>query len=49
MGLNLQFLPHPHPLGRRGNVPDDRLAAFGDVDMLDCHLLLAGASVSLLL
>jgi hypothetical protein len=45
-GLIPPIFPRPYPLGRRIDVADDRLAAFGDVDMLDGHLLLAAASVS---
>ena len=43
MGLNLRFFARPYPLGRGVDVADDRLAALGDVDMLDGHLLLAAA------
>jgi hypothetical protein len=42
-GVILRFFPRSYPLGRRIDVADDRLAAFGDVDMLDGHLLLAGS------
>jgi len=35
MGLFLQFFVHPHPRGRGADVPDDGLAALGDVDILD--------------
>src|SRR5271156_1670076 len=41
MGLNLRFFARPYPLGRGVDVPDDRLAALGDVDVLNGHLLLA--------
>src|ERR1700733_13433823 len=47
MGLILRFFAHPHPLGRSADVADDCLAALADVDVLNCHLLLATASVSL--
>jgi hypothetical protein len=42
MGLNLRFFASPYPL-RGVHVADDRLAALGDVDMLNRHLLLAAA------
>ena len=45
MGLFSIFSAHP-PLGW-GDVADDRLPTLGDVDMLNRHLLLAAASVSL--
>src|SRR5271157_4951897 len=38
MGLNLRFFAHPHPLEGRVDVPDDGLAALGDVDMLVCRM-----------
>jgi len=41
MGLNLRFFCAPYPLGRGVDIPDDRLAALGDVDVLNGHLLLA--------
>jgi hypothetical protein len=47
MGLNLRFFPRLYPLGWSVDVPDDRLPTVGDVDVLNCHLLLAAASVSL--
>ena len=34
-------IPRPYPLRRGIDVADDRLAAFGDVDVLHGHLLLA--------
>jgi hypothetical protein len=37
----------PHPLGRGVDVADDRLAALGDMNVLDGHLLLASRAVSL--
>ena len=46
MGLFSIFSAHPSPLGW-GDVADDRLPTLGDVDMLNRHLLLAAASVSL--
>jgi hypothetical protein len=47
MGLNLRFFAQPYPLGWGVDVADDRLPAFGDMDVLNRHLLLAAASVSL--
>src|SRR5208283_383434 len=47
MGLNLRFFARPHPLGGGVDIADDRLAALGDVDMLDGHFLLALRSVFL--
>ena len=47
MGLNLRFFAHPYPLGRSADVANDCLAALGDVHVLNGHLLLATASVSL--
>ena len=47
MGLFSIFSAHPSPLGWGADVPDDRLAALGDMDMLNRHLLLAAASVAL--
>ena len=47
MGLSSNFFGRPHPLGRSVDVADDRLPALGDVDVLNGHLLLAAASVSL--
>jgi hypothetical protein len=41
MRLNLRFFPRPYPLRRGIDVSDNRLAALGDVDMLNGHLLLA--------
>jgi hypothetical protein len=35
------FSAHPSPLGRGVDVADDRLAALGDVNVLNGHLLLA--------
>jgi len=43
MGLFSGFFVRPHPLRRGVDVPDDRLPAFCDMDMLDRHLLLAAA------
>jgi hypothetical protein len=45
--LNLRFFARPHPLGWSVDVADDRLAALGDVDVLDRHLLLALRAVFL--
>jgi hypothetical protein len=47
MGLISNFFPRPYPLGRSIDVANDCLPALGDVDMLDGHLLLAAAAVSL--
>jgi hypothetical protein len=47
MGLILRFFPRPHLLGWRADIADDRLPALGDMDVLNGHLLLAAASVSL--
>jgi hypothetical protein len=47
MGLNLRFFPLPYPLGWSVDVADDCLAALGNVDVLNGHLLLAAAAVSL--
>jgi len=47
MGLFSGFFARPHPLGRGVDVPDDRLAALGDVDVLESHFLLAAASIAL--
>jgi hypothetical protein len=47
MGLNLRFFARPYPLGWGADVTDDRLPALGDVDVLNGHLLLAAAAVSL--
>jgi hypothetical protein len=47
MGLNLRFFARPRPLGWSVDVANDRLAAVGDVDVLNGHLLLAAATVSL--
>jgi hypothetical protein len=47
MGLILRFFPRPYPLGGRIDIADDRLAALSDVNVLNGHLLLAAASVSL--
>ena len=47
MGLFLRFFFRPSPRGWGADVADNCLAALGDVDMLDGHLLLAAASVSL--
>jgi hypothetical protein len=46
MGLFSIFSAHPSPLGGHIDVSDDRLAALGDVNVLDGHLLLAATSVS---
>jgi hypothetical protein len=46
MGLNLRFFQHPSPLGWGADVADDRVAALGDVDVLNGHLLLATTSIS---
>ena len=46
MGLFLCFFVRPHPR-RSADIADDRLPTLGDVDMLNRHLLLAAASVSL--
>ena len=41
MGLILRFFAHPYPLCWGIDVSNDRLAALGDVNVLNCHLLLA--------
>ena len=41
MGLISNFFLRPYPLGWGADIADDRLAALGDVDVLDGHLLLA--------
>jgi hypothetical protein len=47
MRLNSNFFGCPYPQDWGADVADDRLAALGDVNVLDSHLLLAAASVSL--
>jgi hypothetical protein len=47
MGLFLRFFVCPSPRCRGADVADDRLPTLGDVDVLNGHLLLAAASVSL--
>ena len=47
MGLILPIFFAPLPLCRRVDVADDRLAALGDVDVLNGHLLLAATPVPL--
>ncbi len=39
MGLISDFFPRPLSLGWRGHNTNDRLAALGDMDVLDGHLL----------
>jgi hypothetical protein len=46
MGLFLCFFVRPHPR-RSADIADDRLAALGNVDVLDRHLLLALRAVFL--
>src|SRR5271163_2281594 len=41
------FFARPYPLGRGVDVPDDRLAALSDVDVLNDHALLAPRSIIL--
>jgi hypothetical protein len=46
-GLFSCFFTCPHPRSQAADVADNRLAALGDVEVLNGHLLFAAASVSL--